>query len=936
MKKALAITGLLAITAVTTSLLVAFIIAQTSLSPAFYVNLRDYPIYLKTGFDLSTVDAPIAEAGASGEQGTPQDTASGEQDTASGAQTPQEAPNGWQKVITPQDTLLPDASTICSDNPLPASFADIFQENDREYTIAIPFEMDEMQMAVLGETPPIIPGIYLAGIGDNWQIFFNGALVDSHLNIDESGTILTHNTRRNYGFELDPTLFRLGENLLTIRIIGTAHGGYTGLFYQSPYYIASYEYIITQTADYLTLIFCTVYILMGLYHLLLFSLRLNDRYNFCFGLFSIFSGIYFMTRSSVIHMLIADWNIIQRLEYTSLFVLPFLLTAFLELIDIGKTRWPTRIYGLFCLLTIIAEYVVSLQFLDDILSYWQISLVLLIVYLVGYDLLFRFFWRARVSWKQARESRRPQRYLSIVRRDLVRTPLGNFSLVLLFVVMTAVYDLLDATMFHTGIAVTRYSFFAFTILSAIVLARHFTLSFNRADDLNVRLEKIVRERTHELAEQVRVAQQASRAKSQFLATMSHEIRTPLNAIIGLSDIELEKDLPQQTHQSINQIRSSGTTLLGIINDILDISKIEAGSFDIVPVDYHLASVINDVTQINVIRIGDKPIRLILEIDSDLPTSLHGDELRFKQILNNVLSNGIKYTNEGEVRMVIKSLRSPDGKLAHIHIAISDTGIGIKPADIERLFDEYSQLDAQANRKVEGTGLGLSITRQLLAMMGGSIQAQSTYGKGSIFTIELPQAIVDPTPLGEEHARRLSELRFDVEEQSPANKLERSWLPHGRVLVVDDVAVNIAVAEGLLEPYGIEVDSAFCGQEAVDKVRAVAELVPKGGEGSLEGSGGGGAGSGADGADASDGTSTNPKPYDIIFMDHMMPGMDGIEATQRIRALDSAYARSVPIVALTANALTGNEEMFLNNGFTGFISKPIDIELLDETVNRWIH
>jgi signal transduction histidine kinase/CheY-like chemotaxis protein len=873
MKKTLTIIGLLAITGVTMSFLVAFIVAQMSLTSPLYIDLRDYPIYLKKGFDPSTV------SNAPDEQGN------------------------WDNIIEPHSTQVPAVTGDTPNEQRPFSLKELFHEDDQEYTIVIPFEVSSEQMALLQKTPPLIPGIYLAGIGDNWQLFFNGALVDSQLDLDGTGAIVTHHTQRGYGIELDPLLLQPGENLLTMRIIGTAHGGYTGLFYQSPYYIASNSYIINQIADYVTLIFCTVYILMGLYHLLLFSLRLNDRYNFCFGLFSISIGVYFMMRSPVIHMLITDWNIIQRLEYASLFVLPFLLTAFLELIDVGHTRWPTRVYGIICGLFLIANSVISLQFLDDLLGYWQISLVLLLIYLIGYDLLFRFFRRAYTSWKLAHENKRPMTYRSIVRRDLIKTPLGNFSLVLLFVVMSAVYDLLDATTFHTGITVTRYSFFAFTILSAIVLARHFASSYNRVDDLNVQLERIVQERTRELAEQVRVAQQASRAKSQFLATMSHEIRTPLNAIIGMSDIELEKPLPPPTHQSIEQIRNSGTTLLNIINDILDISKIEAGNFETVPVDYHLASVINDVAQINVIRIGDKPIRLILQVDPSLPTSLHGDELRFKQILNNVLSNGIKYTNEGEVRMRVEARRSPDGKVAHIHIIVSDTGIGIKAEDLERLFDEYSQLDAQANRRVEGTGLGLSITRKLLTMLGGNITVRSTYGEGSAFTIELPQTIVNPAPLGIECARRLGELRFTTEEPSPGVKLTRNWLPHGKVLVVDDVPVNIAVAEGLLEPYGIEVDTALGGQESVDKVRAVVEH--------------------------------RAQPYDIIFMDHMMPEVDGMEATRRIRALDSEYARTVPIVALTANALAGNEDMFLENGFSGFISKPIDIELLDEVLNCWI-
>jgi signal transduction histidine kinase/CheY-like chemotaxis protein len=893
MKKRLTGIGLLAIAAVTMSLLVAFIVAQMSTVSPFYIDLRDYPIYVKTGFDPNTTDV----------------SPSGRDD--------------WGGIIGPDDPRVPVVEEALPDEQPPFTTDELFSENDREYTIAIPFEVSDGQMQMLQNTSATIPALYLAGIGDNWQIFLNGSLVDSQMQLDETGTVITHHTRRSYNRELDPTLLRVGENLLTLHIVGSPSSGYTGLFYQSPYYLASHDYIVSQTVDYVTLIFCTVYVLMGLYHLLLFSLRLNDRYNFFFGLFSICTGIYFMTRSPVIHMLIEDWAIIQRLEYASLFVLPFLVAAFLELIDVGRIRVPTRIYGVLCVLLIAAESLFSLQFADNILEFWQILLVAVFVYLIGYDLLFRFFWRTHGIWVRAREAKRPRKYLNIVKKDLIRTPLGNFFLVTLLVLATAIYDLLDAIIFHTGITLTRYSFFIFTILSAIVLARHFASSFNQADDLNAQLEKIVQERTRELAEQVTVAQQASRAKSQFLATMSHEIRTPLNAIIGLSDIELHKPLPPQTQQHIEQIRGSGTTLLSIINDILDISKIETGNFEIVSVEYHLASVINDAAQINIVRIGDKPIRLVLDVDPELPTSLYGDDLRFKQILNNVLSNGIKYTNEGEVRMRVEAAKSGRKGLALIRVIVSDSGVGIKPEDIGRLFDEYSQLDAQANRKVEGTGLGLSITRRLLEMMGGSIRVQSVYGEGSTFTIELPQPIVDPTPLGVEHANKLKDLHFDIEEKSPVLKLERKWLPHGRVLTVDDVPVNIAVVEGLLEPYGIEVDSAHGGREAVEKVCAVTGVSEAEGDDAVI-------------VEADPSTAgTAGKPYDLIFMDHMMPEVDGIEATRRIRALDSDYARTVPIVALTANALTGNEDMFLANGFTGFIPKPINIEQLDDAINRWI-
>jgi signal transduction histidine kinase/DNA-binding response OmpR family regulator len=399
------------------------------------------------------------------------------------------------------------------------------------------------------------------------------------------------------------------------------------------------------------------------------------------------------------------------------------------------------------------------------------------------------------------------------------------------------------------------------------------------------------------------AEAASRSKSQFLATMSHEIRTPLNAIIGLSEIELQKRLPLETLQDLEKVHNSGANLLAIINDVLDISKIESGSFELVPINYDVPSIINDTIHLNIVRIGSKRIVFKLEIDETIPSMLLGDELRFKQIMNNLLSNAFKYTDEGTVALNVTWERQ--GESALIRVTVSDTGRGIRDDDLPRLFLEYRQLDAQANRLIEGTGLGLSITRNLVSLMNGTIAVESQYGKGSVFTVCIPQLIIDETPIGESTARNLE--RFQFKEIQPARglRLIRSYMPYGKILVVDDVETNLDVAKGLMLPYGLTIEFAKSGAEAIERIRVM-------------------------------GADIKSVRYDLVLMDHMMPGMDGVEAVRIIRnEIDSDYARTVPIIALTANALAGNEEMFLANGFNAYISKPIDVMQLDVALNTWV-
>jgi signal transduction histidine kinase/CheY-like chemotaxis protein len=405
--------------------------------------------------------------------------------------------------------------------------------------------------------------------------------------------------------------------------------------------------------------------------------------------------------------------------------------------------------------------------------------------------------------------------------------------------------------------------------------------------------------------QARQAEAASQAKSAFLATVSHELRTPLNAIIGLSEVELREDLSKRTRSNLEKILNSGSNLLAIVNDILDISKIEAGGLEITPTDFDVPTLVNDVVQLNIVRIGSKNITFDLKINETTPLRLRGDELRVKQVLNNLLSNAFKYTQKGRVAFHVHNRR--EGNDAVVRFAVRDTGIGIKRDEIGKLFKEYSQMKSRPDHNIEGTGLGLSITKHLVELMGGTIRVKSKYGRGSVFIVTLRLKIVDRTPIGPETADNLRKFRFMENRRRGRSSLVRAYMPYGRVLVVDDVVTNLDVAKGLMMPYGLTIDCVLSGQEAVDIIRATPDGVPA------------------------------SEKYDIIFMDHMMPGMDGVETTRVIRGeIGTEYARTVPIIALTANALSGSNEMFLQNGFDGFISKPIDIFRLDAVLNKWVN
>jgi len=391
------------------------------------------------------------------------------------------------------------------------------------------------------------------------------------------------------------------------------------------------------------------------------------------------------------------------------------------------------------------------------------------------------------------------------------------------------------------------------------------------------------------------AEEESRAKTKFLARMSHEIRTPMNAVLGITEMQMHREgLPADTEEAFSRIYSSSNLLLSIINDILDLSKVEAGKMEILDAHYDVASMLVDTVQLNLMHIGSKPIQFKLTISEDIPSCFLGDEIRIKQVMNNILSNAFKYTEEGTVSLDVSVTDAYDDKRM-LTFVVKDTGQGMTREQLDNLFEiEFTRFNSANNKSIEGSGLGMNIAYQLIGLMGGNIKVKSDSGVGTTFMVSIPQMPHGDTTLGKETVTNLQNIETAQRALKRQSRLAEVHMPYGRVLVVDDVESNLYVAKGLLMPYKLTVETVDSGRAALHRIR--------GGQ-----------------------------VYDIIFMDHMMPGMDGIEATKKIR--DMGY--DAPIIALTANTVMGQSELFIKNGFSGFISKPIDVNRLNTYLLRMI-
>ncbi len=392
----------------------------------------------------------------------------------------------------------------------------------------------------------------------------------------------------------------------------------------------------------------------------------------------------------------------------------------------------------------------------------------------------------------------------------------------------------------------------------------------------------------ELEEQKQIADAANKAKSSFLANMSHEIRTPINAVLGMDEMILRESAEKEIRSYAKDIKLAGRTLLSLINDILDFSKIEEGRMEILPTQYELSSVINDLMNMVRSRAEKKGLLLELNVDTSMPHLLYGDEIRIKQIALNLLTNAVKYTNEGRVELNV-GFNKADNDHILLSVEVKDTGIGIKEEDLNKLFSPFSRIEENRNRSVEGTGLGMSIVKQLLALMDSELNVNSVYGEGSAFSFSVRQKVVEWEPIGDLSAR------FEAENYDDEVYKELFHAPDAHILVVDDTEVNLAVIENLLKQTQVNIDTANSGKLAISAAAS--------------------------------------KHYDIVFIDHMMPDMDGIETLAQMKK--EAGEEKTTYIALTANAISGAREMYLDAGFSDYLSKPVSGRRLEEMVKKYL-
>ena len=389
------------------------------------------------------------------------------------------------------------------------------------------------------------------------------------------------------------------------------------------------------------------------------------------------------------------------------------------------------------------------------------------------------------------------------------------------------------------------------------------------------------------------AEKVSRAKSEFLSNMSHEIRTPINAILGMNEVILRECEDEKILAYSENVRVAGNTLLGLVNDILDFSKIEAGKIEIIPVEYDLSTMLNDLVNMVHVRADDKGLAISLDFDKNTPRCLYGDEVRIKQVITNILTNAVKYTEKGTVMFSVGfDYCNEDTNFVLLHVSVKDTGIGIKPEDMEKLFTKFERIEEKRNRNMEGTGLGLTITKNLLEMMGSSLQVESTYGVGSTFSFTLRQRVLKWDLLGNYKASY-----HDALLRNRKKYREKFTAPEALVLMVDDNPMNLMVFKSLLKRTKVQIDTADDGDAGL--------------------------------------LLTQSKKYDLIFLDHMMPNKDGIETLQELRTQKEGPNLETPAICLTANAISGAREQYIEAGFDDYLTKPVDSGKLEDMLLTYL-
>jgi signal transduction histidine kinase len=852
--------SLISMIAVITMVVLLFVNIEKSVSQnkdPLYTNLMSGPAYIKTGFN-------------------PADTAITRPDETVWDVT---LKAGKKNNILMRD--LPGQNNH--------RFLSVSNPKTEQFTLAIPFFMSAVAINLMRSSEvPVIPGVYFAGLGDNWEVYINGKLAYTEMHLDSEGDILSHRSQRSINFPFNGALLKDGYNMMLIHIVGPANSSTTGFFYSSPYYIGNYENTSEETDSFLVIVFCTVYVFLGLYHMLLYIMRRTDSYNLLYGIFSVLVAIYFISRSELIYRITPDTAITQRIEYATLYLLVLIVTIFLEKLNFGRTKIITKIYGGIVIILISLECIFSIWFANDLLNVWQIIGLIFMGYIAVYDVLYIFIKKVR---RKLAESRADGQHISFLRefvRQLRNTPLGNIFITIIIVAFTSIFDVLDARLFHTGIVLTKYSFFIFTVSMAFILARQYASNFNQAEEMNEVLEKTVQLRTRELEESVRVAESASKAKSDFLANMSHEIRTPLNAVIGMTKIGSDSHAVEKKDYAFTKIEEASVHLLGVINDILDMSKIEADRLELSNVRFDFRAMVERVEDVMRFKADEKAQTFSVQIADEVPPALFGDDQRLAQVITNLLSNAVKFTPErGHIELRIYLTDEDTKGICTIRCDVTDSGIGITEEQKAKLFTSFQQADSSTSRTYGGTGLGLALSKRIVELMNGEIWVRSVPGAGSTFGFTFKAQRAEDLPgLNSDYAKEDNEVKSG----EFAGKV---------ILLAEDVEINREIVTALLEESGVSIDSAQNGSIALQMFES------------------------------------DQNRYDLILMDIQMPIMDGYEATRRIRMTGTDKAAAIPIIAMTANVFREDIERSVAVGMNAHIGKPIEMHDVLAVLRRFI-
>ena len=749
-------------------------------------------------------------------------------------------------------------------------------EQNQSFTLSIPLNISSDVTSH--------QGVYLATVGDNWSVYFNGHLIGQKMDLDSNGSILKHNYSKHVLLEIQKQHFLDGENLLTIHVYGEVDDTSVGLYLSQPYLLGSYADLVPLKNDLSRLVLIFSYLLIGTFFIIIYLRRSHTKQSLFFGLSCLLISAYLFSRHSLMYSLNLDSLLISKLEYACVFMTGSILMAFYDSVfdkPVSKLSWG---YITFCL--ILALSLIPLDAIDSvtILYTWQLSTILPIGHILFVNQANSLISEFKISLEK--HNRGIKRLLS----PMLNTTAGQLSISTLILVSCVVLDIIDAVYGVSGIDRTQYGFFVFVVGNAYVLASKFIRAQEAAERLSTQLESEVNKQTQELRESNQAlkeardkANAASKAKGDFLANMSHEIRTPMNGILGTLTLLGESSLNQEQTKYLNLAQSSANLLLSILNDILDVSKIEAGKLVIEQVPFNPIETIENTMAIIDISIQSKQLTSELIIDKSIPKMIVGDPVRLKQVLLNLLNNAVKFTDTGSICLKVEEETSENEEII-LTFHVIDTGIGIPESIVDNLFTKFTQADTSITRKYGGTGLGLAICQELVKAMGGDIGVNSIENQGSDFWFNCRYLKVS------EHEQRDDEKEEKV--------LEHGLFPNARLMVVEDNPTNQIVIKTILKKLGLEPILAENGHDAL---QSLAE-----------------------------------QEVDLILMDMQMPVMDGLEASRQIRQGNAGSVNQhKPIIAITANAMQEDRDKCLNAGMSDYMSKPIKQEILIEKLHHWL-